>query len=139
MWECPLCNRIFKKNQQPHFCGDKTVGDFLLGKSVSSQGLFDDLISKFEEIGPVKLHATKSMIVIAADTGFAYVINLGKNHIDIVLPFDELYEDNLCFRKMAQVPGSNKYNHHLRIMYKEDINDEVFEFMKKAYANGKKV
>lgn len=139
MWECHLCNRIFKNNHQAHFCADKTVGDFLTGKSDSSLALFDYFILRLEEIGPVKLYATKSMIVIAADTGFAYVINLGKNHIDVVLPYNEQYEDNLCFRKIAQVPGSNKYNHHLRIIYKEDINDEVFGFMKKAYANGKNV
>ncbi|WP_316770757.1 DUF5655 domain-containing protein [Pedobacter frigiditerrae] len=139
MWECPLCNRIFKNNHQSHFCADKSVGDFLTGKSDSSLALFDYFISKFEEIGPIKLYATKSMVVIAADIGFAYVINLGKSFVDVVLPFKELHEDNLCFRKMALVPGSNDYNHHLRIMYKEDINEEVFEFMKKAYAKGKNV
>jgi hypothetical protein len=139
MWECPLCNRNFKNTNQRHFCGDKSVADFLAGKTSSSLELFDQLISKFEEIGPIKLYATKSMIVIASELKFAYIINLGKSFIDIVFPFKKLYEDNLCFRKMGQVPGSNDYNHHLRIMNEDDINEEVFEFMKKAYANGKKV
>ncbi|TCC94055.1 hypothetical protein EZ428_04575 [Pedobacter frigiditerrae] len=110
-----------------------------MGKSDNSLVLFDHFILKFEEIGPIKLYATKSMIVIAADIRFAYIINLGKSFVDVVLPFRELHEENLCFRKMVLVPGSNDYNHHLRIMHKEDINDEVFEFMKKAYANGKNV
>ena len=139
MWKCPLCNRNFKNTLHAHFCGDKTVGDFLMGKSDNSLDLFDHFILKLEEIGPIKLYATKSMIVVTADIGFAYIVNLGKSFVDVVLPFKELHEDNLCFRKIALVPGSNDYNHHLRIMYKEDINEEVFEFMKKAYANGKNV
>lgn len=139
MWNCPLCNRSFKHTNQTHYCGDRTVGDFLVGKTETAIELFNHLISKIEEIGPVQLHATKSMIVISAETRFAYVINLGKTFVDVVLPFKELYEDNLCFRKMAQVPGTNDFNHHLRIMFPEDINEEVTDYLKKAYANGKAV
>ena len=137
MWTCQSCNRSFKNTNQAHYCGDKTVGDFLIGKSDVSLVLFDTLISKLEEFGPVKLHATKSMIVISAKIRFAYIINLGKTFIDVVLPFKALYEENLCFRKVALVPGSNDYNHHLRLMYSEDINQEVIHYLKKAYENGK--
>jgi hypothetical protein len=139
MWSCPLCNRNFKNGNQAHYCGDKTISDFLFGKTDITLLLFDDLISNFEKIGPIRVYATKSMLVIATDTGFAYIINLGKNFIDIVLPFKELYVDNFCFRKMVKVPASNNYNHHLRIMHKEDINEEVLNYMKIAYANGKNI
>lgn len=139
MWTCHLCNRSFKSNHQIHYCEDKTVNDFLSGKTETAVDLFDHLISKFEEIGPIKLHATKSMIVISGASGFAYVINFGKSFIDVVLPFNETYEENLCFRKIAHVPNSNQYNHHLRMILPEDINEEVFDYMKKAYANGKRI
>ncbi|MBY0542438.1 MAG: hypothetical protein K2P75_03480 [Sphingobacteriaceae bacterium] len=138
MWTCTFCNRSFEKVNQTHSCKDQSVDDFLLGKPDYAINLFDLLISKFEEIGPIKIHATKSMVVISADKGFAYVINLGKNFLDIVLPFNERFEDNLCFRKIALVPGTNDYNHHLRIMYQEDFNEEVFDYMQKAYDKGKK-
>ncbi|RZL51024.1 MAG: hypothetical protein EOP00_01350 [Pedobacter sp.] len=112
---------------------------FLAGKTETSIQLFDHLTSSIEAIGPIKLHATKSMIVIAADTSFAYIISIGKTFVDVVLPFKELFEDNLCFRKINLVPGTNDYNHHLRIMFTEDINNEVLDYLKKAYANGKKL
>lgn len=137
MWTCPLCSRPFKQTNQQHYCGGKTVGDFLRGKSEVSLALFDHLLSKLGELGPIQLHATKSMIVISAVARFAFVINLGRNFIDIVLPFDEPYYDNLCFRKVGQVPGSRQYNHHLRLMFADDINEEVFGYLQKAYANGK--
>lgn len=139
MWTCPLCSRPFKQTNQQHYCGDRTVGDFLKGKSDVSLALFDQLLVKLAEIGPIQLHATKSMIVLSAVTRFAFVINLGRNFVDIVLPFSEPYYDNLCFRKIGQVPGSNQYNHHLRIMFAEDLNEEVLGYLQKAYANGKNV
>jgi hypothetical protein len=139
MWTCSLCNHSFSNNNQQHYCTNKTVGEYLAGKTVVSLGIFVHLISKFEEIGPIQLQATKSMIVISADIKFAYIIAVGKNFVDLVLPFKKHFEDNLCFRKVALVPGSNDYNHHLRIMHPEDINEEVFDYLKLAYANGKKL
>lgn len=137
MWTCDSCNRTFKKDNQHHYCGGKSVGDFLKGKSEISLALLDHLLLKLSEMGELKVHATRSMLVLSAETRFAYVIQIGKNFIDVVLPFKELYNDNLCFRKMGQVPGSNEFNHHLRIMTHDDFNDEVCEYLAKAYANGK--
>ncbi len=139
MWTCPLCSRSFKSTDQIHYCGDNTVGGFLLAKTDVSLELFDYLILRFEQIGPIKLYATKSMIVIAHKIKFAYIINLGKSFVDIVLPFKQAYTDNFCFRKIALVPGSDDYNHHLRLMHVDDINEEVFNYMKLAYDNGKGV
>lgn len=139
MWTCTICNHFFNTTHQIHSCKDKNVTDFLIGKSDAAIHLFEILMANFQEIGPIKIHATKSMIVISADKGFAYVINFGRNFVDVVLPFNERYEDNLCFRKIAQIPGTNDYNHHLRMMYKEDFNEEVIDYLKKAYANGKNI
>lgn len=137
MWTCNNCTRSFKNTNQKHYCGNQSIGNFLIGKTESSLALLDHLIAKFEEIGPIQVYATKSIIVVSREKGFTYVINIGKNFVDVIFPFKERYEDNLCFRKIALVPGSNDYNHHLRIVMPEDINEEVFDYMKKAYANGK--
>ncbi|MDQ7949054.1 MAG: DUF5655 domain-containing protein [Pedobacter sp.] len=139
MWTCSLCDRTFRQQNQHHYCGDRTIGHFLNGRSEKALALFDQLIEKISDIGPVKLHATKSMLVISADVGFAYVIQMGKEFIDVVLPFETPYEDNLCFRKIGKVPGSNDFNHHLRIMSADDFNAEVCSYLAKAYANGKAV
>ncbi|KQC01608.1 hypothetical protein AQF98_07000 [Pedobacter sp. Hv1] len=122
-----------------HYCGDKTVNDFLIGKNEEVIDLFNHFILRYREIGEIKLQATKSMIAIMADQRFAYIIKIGKDFIDIVLPFKKPFEDNLCFRKIALVPGSTDYNHHLRLYYPDDINEEVFDYMKLAYANGKSI
>ena len=137
MWTCPLCGQQFVNTNQVHSCGDTELADFLKGKSDHTVSLFWHFVESYQKLGKVTVHPAKSMIAFAARTRIAYVIQLGKNFIDVVFPFDTPYNDNLCFRKIAQVPGSKQYNHHLRIMQKEDINKEVKQFMKLAYENGK--
>jgi hypothetical protein len=137
MWICPHCHQKFVNNNQVHSCGDTVLDDFLNDKSSHTVSLFWHFVDVFQEMGKVTIHPTKSMIAFAAKTRIAYVIQLGKNFVDIVFPFQQPYHENLCFRKIAQVPGQQQYNHHLRMMQKGDINGEVKKFMKLAYDLGK--
>lgn len=137
MWTCPLCGQQFVKTNQMHSCGDKVLADFLNGKSDHTVSLFWHFADSYLQLGKITIHPTKSMIAFAARTRIAFVIQVGRNFIDVVFPFEKPYSDNLCFRKIAQVPGSQQYNHHMRVFSKEDINEEVKQFMKLAYDNGK--
>jgi len=136
MWLCPLCNQQFANVNQVHSYRDKELADFLAGKPPHTIDLFYHLIDEYKLIGDVKVNPAKSMISFSARTRFAYVIQLGKAFIDVVLPFKQAYEDNLCFNKIKAVPGSDDFNHHLRILFKEDITDEVRMYMRMAYLNG---
>jgi hypothetical protein len=138
MWTCPLCKQKFVNTNQVHSCGDKVLSDFLEKKSVHTVSLFWYFIETYQEIGKVTVHPTKSMIALAAKTRIAYIIQLGKDFVDVVFPFEKAYGDNLCFRKIAQVPGQQQFNHHLRLLRKEDINSEVKKYMKLAYELGRK-
>ena len=111
---------------------EKTINEFLNGKSEHTLALFRHFIKEYQRIGKITLHPAKTMIGIATSRKrIAYITHLGKNFIHVV------YDDNLCFQKIAQVPGDDKqFNHHLRILTKEDINDEVKKFMKLAYSYG---
>lgn len=137
MWICPLCNQQFIKNNQSHYCGEKELADHLQNKTPHAVALFHHFVKRFREIGPVTVHPTKSMIAFAADKRMAYLTRIGKEFIDISFPFDKPYPDNLCFQKIAQVPGTEQYNHHFRMCLKEDVNKEVMSFMKLAYNKAK--
>jgi len=136
MWNCPLCGQAFMHHNQVHSCGDKVLQDFLAGKSVHTLSLFSHLLQRFREAGKISVHPTKSMIAIAADTRIAYITRLGKDFVDIVFPFDQPFADNLCFHKIAQVPGNSQFNHHFRMCHNDDINEEVFGFIRMAYQKG---
>jgi len=114
---------------------NKQVSDFLNGKSEQTILLFNHFIKKFEEAGPVTIHAAKTMLGIAnANKRIAWVTQLGKNFVHVVFPFKKTHPDNLCFQKIAQVPGdANQFNHHFRMYNVDDVNKEVMAFMKLAF------
>jgi hypothetical protein len=111
--------------------------DFLSGKSTHALCLFDHFVEQFHNVGDVTLHPAKTMIGIATHRKrIAYITQIGKNFIHVVFPFDKPHPDNLCFQKIAQVPGDNQFNHHFRMLNKEDVNEEVKMYMKLAYDLG---
>lgn len=124
---------IMSKQSSPH-----SLNDFLKGKSPHTLDLFTHFIQRFEKVGKIEVLPARTMIGIATPRKrIAYVTQLGKDFIHVVFPFDKAYEDNLCFQKIAQVPGDMKqFNHHFRMYSKDDLNDEVLAFMKLAFKEG---
>jgi hypothetical protein len=115
---------------------DPQLSAFLTGKSEHTLMLFHHFIAEFNKIGNIQVEATKSMIGISnSHKRIAWVTQLGKNFIHVVFPFKQEYPDNLCFQKIAQVPGQEQYNHHFRMLAPEDLNAEVLGFMKLAYSD----
>lgn len=118
---------------------DPELSTFLNGKSEITLRLFHHFTEQYSKIGNVTFHAAKTMIGVSnGNERVAWITQLGKNFVHVVFPFKQAYEDNLCFQKIAQVPGDAKqFNHHLRIYDKGDINKEVLTFMKLAYKEEK--
>ena len=119
---------------------EKIIADFLTGKSEITKALYHHFIDEFTTTGMITIHPAKTMIGISnGDKRIAYITQLGKNFVHVVFPFRQPYPGNLCFTKIAQVPGDAKqYNHHFRMYLPEDINDEVKAFMKLAFDNENK-
>ena len=112
----------------------KTLDDFLQGRSPHTQALFEHFIKEFKGVGKITIQPAKTMIGIANDhKRIAYVTQLGKNFLHVVFPFKQPYPENLCFQKIAQVPGEQQFNHHFRMMLPADVNTELKKFMKLAY------
>jgi hypothetical protein len=116
----------------------ESADNFLDGKSQVAIALFDHFIHQFQKVGTISLHPAKTMIGIATSRKrIAYITQIGKNFIHVVFPFEKPFEDNLCFDKIAQVPGDQKqFNHHFRMYSKDDVNSEVLMFMKLAFEFG---
>ncbi|WP_143310914.1 DUF5655 domain-containing protein [Chitinophaga vietnamensis] len=116
---------------------DKSIQSFLAGKSPQTLALFEHFVARFAEVGHIELHAAKTMIgVVNGRVRVAWITQLGKNFVHVVFPFKKAYPDNLCFQKIAQVPGEQQFNHHFRMYAPEDVNEEVMGFMKMAWQEG---
>ena len=138
MWHCPVCQQQFINQNQHHSCNEKTIDDFLFGKSDHTIGLFYHFISEYRKIGHFVLHPARSRIAFAALIRFGYIHRLGRDYLDVALTFNRAYRDNLCFYRIGEVPGGKYFQHYLRIMQPEDVNDEVRKFMKLALDYGQK-
>ena len=125
-------------SRRPGISSTRTLNDFLNGKSECSIALFQHFVREFKKIGSVDVLPAKTMVGIATPRKrIVYVVQFGKEFIDAVFPFKQPYPDNLCFQKIAQVPGVRSFNHYLRMYLDDDVNDEVRAFMKLAYLEGK--
>ena len=115
--------------------GPKQLSDFLTGKSEHTLMLFHHFVNEYKKLGNIRLHPAKTMIGIDnGHKGVAWITQLGKNFIHVVFPFKKEYTDNLCFQKIAQVPGdAHQFNHHFRMYTIEDVNEEVLQYMLMAY------
>ena len=115
--------------------GEPTLEGFLSGKPEVTVSLFEHFIEQFRCVGEISMHPTKSMIGVSNGTKrIAWITQLGKNFVHVVFPFQQPYPENLCFQKIAQVPGEKQFNHHFRMYSKDDVNEEVMGFMKMAFA-----
>jgi len=113
---------------------------FLSGKTEQTLQLLEHFVKEYKKLGNITIHPAKTMIGISnGHKRVAWITQLGKNFVHVVFPFQKPYNENLCFQKIAQVPGdANQFNHHFRMLHKEDVNEEVLGFMKLAYAEEKK-
>ncbi|MEJ2593774.1 MAG: DUF5655 domain-containing protein [bacterium] len=136
LWTCPVCDQRFVNQNQRHSCNEKTLDDFLDGKSLQTLDLFYHFISAYKKMGDFVLHPAKSRIAFAARIRFGYIHRLGKDYVDVVLTFNQPHHDNLCFYRIGEVPGGKYFQHYLRIMKREDVNEEVRKYMKMALDNG---
>jgi hypothetical protein len=115
----------------------QSLSSFLQGKSAMSIELFNHFVAEFKKIAPVTIHPAATMIGIATSRKrIAYITQFGKSFVHVVFPFEESHPDNLCFQKIAQVPGQKQFNHHFRMLSKDDVNDEVKKFMQLAVEAG---
>jgi hypothetical protein len=124
--------------KQSASAADPTIEHFLSGKTEYTVDLFQHFIQQYKKIGAITVHPAKTMIGIATPRKrIAYVTQLGKNFVHVVFMFEKPHTNNLCFQKIAQVPGTEKqFNHHFRMYAKEDVNEEVRKFMRLAFEAG---
>ena len=124
---------------RPDKFASESLEKFVAGKSAHAVALLHYFIDEFARVGKVQAIPAKTMIGIATERKrIAYITRIGRDFIHVVFPFTTPHENNLCFEKIAQVPGDTKqYNHHLRLVRTEDLNNEVRGFMKLAYDAGK--
>ena len=134
LWTCPKCGREFERKNQSHSCKNYPLEKHFEGKEKGKM-LYDDLKHKLEKaIGSFKIQSLECCIHFDHSTTFA-TVKIFKNKIQI--EFSLGYEIvNKRILKMTHL-SANRYLHSTNISTKEEIDNELIEWIQEAYRKTK--
>ena len=129
LWRCPVCGRLLSKPNQWHSHLSQSVDAHFQGKS-DQKALFDALLAKLEDFGPVRVDAVKTSINLIANHHFGAVTVLKEG---LRLGF-VVHRPLASPRILRTEPlGGNKYGYTVKLNNVADIDAELLAWLKEAY------
>ena len=130
LWQCPTCKRKFAKRNQWHSCKPVAVEAHFTGKPARLKALFEELVAKLKQFGPVRIDAVKSSINLASTYHFGGVRVLQDSlHVGFVIARPLTHER---IRRSQQL-GPSTYGHAMHLTRKEDLDAELLAWLEEAY------
>jgi hypothetical protein len=131
-WECPKCNRRFQRQHQSHSCKIFPLEKHFEGKN-GGKGLYEYLKHKLEKaIGIFTIQSLECCIHFDSNSTFA-AIKILKDKIRV--EFSLGYKvTNKRIVKVVQL-SANQYLHYTIVTNNNEIDNELIEWIKKAYNN----
>jgi len=108
-----------------------TESDHLAGKEPGVIKTYRTLIDKLQQLGPLKIEPKKTSIHLGNRFGFAGVYTR-KNYINLEVHLNYKL-DNPRVSKVEQA-SANRFHHTIRLNGEKDIDKELLEWLKQAYA-----
>ena len=133
LWKCPKCGHEFVTRNIWHSCGRYKLADHFVDRPIELRKTFDRYVEVAQSYGPVTVYAQKTRIVIQGRVRFAGAV-VRKNWLDASMWLKKEVNHHLLVR--TEDFGSLGYGCHFRLCKPEDIDKDLIEFMKEAYAIG---
>jgi hypothetical protein len=133
MWTCPRCRRAFANRNQTHACGGWTLDEHLRRATPEVAALVQGFVGLVEALGPVELAPTKTRIGFKARMTFAALMPKRRwldGHVVLARRREEPR-----FRRIDSL-GPRSHVHVFRIRTPEELDDEVRDWLREAYAVG---
>lgn len=130
MWKCEKCQRTFTKTNQLHSCRTYTLDEHFKNKENQRElfNAFRDFIE--QNVGKFKIEAMPCCIhFVNTFTFSAAWILRDKIRIDFML------SEKLDNKRITRIerPSANRYVHYLEIEDPKDLDEELSQWLKKAY------
>ncbi len=126
MWQCPICERLFKTPNQSHSCVEQDLGVFFENKPDNLVIAFDSLMTSVLNWEPNSVGVSKNAIIFTNKKAWLIVRPMTKE-LDVKFYYDESLDGDI-FKKITFWGG--KYAHHIRIRDEVEITSEVLDFLK---------
>lgn len=134
MWTCSRCGRRFANRNQSHACGRHDLQRHFRGKPPVIRELFDAFVKAVEACGPVTVIPEKTRVAFQVRMSFAQVTPRTR-WIDGHVVLARRYE-HARFRKVETISQRN-HVHHFRLTSMADLDTELAEWLREAYAVGR--
>lgn len=130
MWTCPNCHRVFKTKNQWHSCVQIKPEDLLTNKPAEVKQLYDHLCHICKELGSISIDTTKSCIYFM-DTHRFLAIKPKKD--GLILEFILNRREDIFPVINIFAMSKYQYVHRLKIDTMEELEGQVFSWIKEAY------
>lgn len=126
---CDKCGRPLTKPNNWHYCKRISIDSLFEGKPIELVEAFDALLAEVGGWPGVSASATKTCIVFVSAKTFL-VVKVMKRELDLkfMLP-DE--RDEFPIYKRAKY--GNKLEHYIRVASADDMDGDVFRFIRESY------
>ena len=133
LWVCPNCGRQFVSVNRNHSCGRYPLDYHFQTKEPLVRELYDLFLETLKQFGPVKVFPVKTRIVFQAEVQFA-----------AAMPRKRWLDGYFWLRRQVTHPRIYKlemgifrdYGHLVRLTRKEDLDEELIDFLQDAYILG---
>ena len=133
VWKCPACGRRFAKARQWHSCQIKGLEDHFRGRDPQVREIFDELVRRLKEIGPVKVDPVKTSINLTTRHHLGAVTVRG-TFLRLGFLSDRRIRDDRIVH--VEQLGPTKFGHSVVLESIEDLDDVVMGWLAAAYRLG---
>lgn len=131
MWQCPKCNRTFKKNNQYHSCKIHTQEEHLENKDSSIKELYFELLNIIKkEIGTYNIDSVECCIHLVQQSTFA-AIKVQKSNLKVSFVSKEAINSKRIIKQ--EIYSTNRTNNTLKVSKIEEIDKELISWLQVAY------
>ncbi len=130
MWQCPNCNRIFQRKEQPHSCKRVSIEEHFYNKELAKD-LFDKLFETVEkEIGECEIISLPCCVHLFGKYDFLAALPK-KDRLEIRFALNRV----LGSPRLAQAAplSQNSYKNCIDLKTTEDIDEELISWIKESY------
>jgi uncharacterized protein DUF5655 len=133
LWTCPRCGRPFANRNQTHSCGRFPIEEHRAAMTPEVRALYDRFAALVGECGPYVLAPAKTRIGFQVRMIFADVVPQKHGlHAYVILT---RRIDHPRFTRIEEL-GPRTYVHHFRITRPAELDDDLRDWLREAYAVG---
>ena len=131
MWTCPVCNRVFKRRDQPHSCKLASRADLFDKRPAIFRQLYSKIINSLQSLGTYHEEAIPPDTIYFKSGSTFLALKLKKNYMEVEFFLDHR-EEAPSISKFLQT-SKNRYAHIVPINQEEDLTTAVLAWIRESY------